>query len=167
MTLQVLFRLNFLVVLLCLTMNRPYQFYYFVPLVSFWFLVVYAVLGVWPRAHVDINSECEQTRTWLRRSTGVRSHFTCSVLKWLLRLTYVKRDTLHTKFKQKCLALVYSLCVYLMQYFEAVVRCSSSVSELCGLGFETSSSGDCHTHILSFRGNVKYPLLTQSVDWRV
>ena len=52
-----LFRVNFLVVLLCLTMNRPYQFYYFVPLVSFWFLVVYAVLGVWPR--VDSKSfEC-------------------------------------------------------------------------------------------------------------
>ena len=55
--LQVLFRVNFLVVLLCLTMNRPYQFYYFVPLVTFWFLVVYAVLGVWPR--VDSKSfEC-------------------------------------------------------------------------------------------------------------
>ena len=36
--LQVLFRMNFLTFVLCLCMNRPYQFYYFVPLVSFWFL---------------------------------------------------------------------------------------------------------------------------------
>ena len=55
--LQVLFRVNFLVVLLCLTMNRPYQFYYFVPLVLFWFLVVYAVLGVWPRVNTNDNPE--------------------------------------------------------------------------------------------------------------
>ena len=36
--LQVLFRMNFLTFALCLCMNRPYQFYYFVPLVSFWYL---------------------------------------------------------------------------------------------------------------------------------
>ncbi|XP_049269076.1 N-acetylneuraminate 9-O-acetyltransferase [Rhipicephalus sanguineus] len=46
---RVLFRTNLLVVLLCLCMNRPYQFYYFVPLVSFWFLVVAATLGSLPR----------------------------------------------------------------------------------------------------------------------
>ncbi|XP_050049106.1 N-acetylneuraminate (7)9-O-acetyltransferase isoform X3 [Dermacentor andersoni] len=46
---RVLFRTNLLVVLLCLGMNRPYQFYYFVPLVSFWFLVVAATLGSLPR----------------------------------------------------------------------------------------------------------------------
>jgi len=36
-------------VTLCLCMNRPYQFYYFVPLVSFWFLVVYLVLALPPQ----------------------------------------------------------------------------------------------------------------------
>ncbi|XP_062385926.1 N-acetylneuraminate 9-O-acetyltransferase [Sardina pilchardus] len=46
---QVLFRLNFLVVVLCLVMDRPYQFYYFVPLVTFWFVVIYATMALWPQ----------------------------------------------------------------------------------------------------------------------
>ncbi|KAM6959218.1 LOW QUALITY PROTEIN: N-acetylneuraminate (7)9-O-acetyltransferase-like [Aplochiton taeniatus] len=46
---QVLFRLNFLVLVLCLVMDRPYQFYYFVPLVSFWFIVIYATMALWPQ----------------------------------------------------------------------------------------------------------------------
>ncbi|XP_067001977.1 N-acetylneuraminate 9-O-acetyltransferase [Anabrus simplex] len=46
---EILFRLNFMTVTLCLCMNRPYQFYYFVPLVSFWFLMVYIVLALPPQ----------------------------------------------------------------------------------------------------------------------
>ncbi|XP_064204331.1 N-acetylneuraminate 9-O-acetyltransferase isoform X1 [Anguilla rostrata] len=46
---QVLFRLNFLVIVLCLVMDRPYQFYYFVPLVTFWFAVIYGTLAMWPQ----------------------------------------------------------------------------------------------------------------------
>ncbi|KAL7743039.1 hypothetical protein ACLKA6_005786 [Drosophila palustris] len=46
---QSLFRVNFLSVLLCFCMNRPYQFYYFVPLLSFWLCVVYFVLSLPPR----------------------------------------------------------------------------------------------------------------------
>ncbi|KAM9307880.1 N-acetylneuraminate (7)9-O-acetyltransferase [Gastrophryne carolinensis] len=46
---QVLFRLNFLVVVLCIVMDRPYQFYYFVPLVTFWFMVIYASMALWPQ----------------------------------------------------------------------------------------------------------------------
>ncbi|XP_008161670.2 N-acetylneuraminate 9-O-acetyltransferase isoform X2 [Chrysemys picta bellii] len=46
---QVLFRLNFLVVVLCIVMDRPYQFYYFVPLVTVWFMIIYATLAVWPQ----------------------------------------------------------------------------------------------------------------------
>lgn len=41
---RVIFRLNFLTVVLCLTMNRPYQFYSFIPLVSFWFTLVSSIL---------------------------------------------------------------------------------------------------------------------------
>lgn len=36
-------------VVICLCMNRPYQSYYFVPLVSFWYLVVYIVLALPPK----------------------------------------------------------------------------------------------------------------------
>ncbi|XP_038598338.1 N-acetylneuraminate 9-O-acetyltransferase [Tachyglossus aculeatus] len=46
---QVLFRLNFLVVVLCIVMDRPYQFYYFVPLVTVWFVVIYVTLALWPQ----------------------------------------------------------------------------------------------------------------------
>jgi len=46
---QVLVRFNLLVIILCLVMNRPYQFYYFVPLVTFWFVVSYVTMAVWPR----------------------------------------------------------------------------------------------------------------------
>lgn len=46
---QVVFRLNFLVVVLCIVMDRPYQFYYFVPLVTFWFVIIYGSLAVWPQ----------------------------------------------------------------------------------------------------------------------
>ncbi|XP_055013218.1 N-acetylneuraminate 9-O-acetyltransferase-like [Boleophthalmus pectinirostris] len=46
---QVLFRLNFLVLVLCAVMDRPYQFYYFVPLVSFWFVIIYGALAAWPQ----------------------------------------------------------------------------------------------------------------------
>lgn len=48
---QVMFRLNFLTVSLCLCMNRPYQFYHFVPLVSFWFLVIYFLAWIPPRIY--------------------------------------------------------------------------------------------------------------------
>lgn len=55
--LQILFRMNFMTIVLCLCMNRPYQFYYFVPLISFWFCMIYFVLAMPPHiTSLDIES---------------------------------------------------------------------------------------------------------------
>ncbi|XP_069504674.1 N-acetylneuraminate (7)9-O-acetyltransferase isoform X2 [Ambystoma mexicanum] len=58
---QVVFRLNFLVVVLCIVMDRPYQFYYFVPLVTFWFVVIYGTLAAWPQI---IQKQANGNRLW-------------------------------------------------------------------------------------------------------
>ncbi|EDS39086.1 CAS1 domain containing 1 [Culex quinquefasciatus] len=47
--LSVMFKINFFTVVLCLCMNRPYQFYFFVPLLSFWFCMIYFLLSIPPR----------------------------------------------------------------------------------------------------------------------
>ncbi|XP_043225146.1 N-acetylneuraminate 9-O-acetyltransferase-like [Amphibalanus amphitrite] len=46
---KVVFRMNMLTVTLCFCMNRPYQFYYFVPLVTFWYVMLYIMLVIPPR----------------------------------------------------------------------------------------------------------------------
>eukprot|EP00057_Strongylocentrotus_purpuratus_P025684 XP_011680158.1 PREDICTED: CAS1 domain-containing protein 1 [Strongylocentrotus purpuratus] len=46
---NVMFRMNLMVFFLCLVMDRQYQLYYFVPLVSFWFLIIYATMAIFPR----------------------------------------------------------------------------------------------------------------------
>ncbi|KAJ0061407.1 hypothetical protein NL108_000232, partial [Boleophthalmus pectinirostris] len=58
---QVLFRLNFLVLVLCAVMDKPYQFYYFVPLVSFWFVIIYSTLALRPQI-VQKKANC--SRLW-------------------------------------------------------------------------------------------------------
>lgn len=54
---QNLFRTNFATIVLCLCMNRPYQFYYFVPLMSFWYCVLYVILALPPQITAQ---SCEQ-----------------------------------------------------------------------------------------------------------
>ncbi|CAH1788983.1 unnamed protein product [Owenia fusiformis] len=71
---SVMFRMNLLVIVLCFVMNRPYQFYYFVPLVSFWFMVVYVVMAIWP--HVTEKSTLEYKR-----------HYFYMVAKFLIVVT--------------------------------------------------------------------------------
>nr|XP_023014040.1 N-acetylneuraminate 9-O-acetyltransferase [Leptinotarsa decemlineata] len=51
---RMLFQLNFMTVTLCLCMNRPYQFYYFGPLLSFWYLMIYCFLAFPP--HITAQS---------------------------------------------------------------------------------------------------------------
>lgn len=45
---QMLFKYNFLTITLCLLMNRHYQSYYYPPLLSFYFILMYVVLGCIP-----------------------------------------------------------------------------------------------------------------------
>lgn len=47
--LNVMFRINFMTIVLCFAMNRPYQFYFFAPLVSFWYAVCYITISLPPR----------------------------------------------------------------------------------------------------------------------
>ena len=47
--LNVMFRINFMTIVLCFSMNRPYQFYFFAPLVSFWFAITYVFFTLPPR----------------------------------------------------------------------------------------------------------------------
>ena len=52
-------RLNLLTVVLCVIMNRPYQFYYYVPMVSFWYTIFHVTMALPPRLNAPshVNSE--------------------------------------------------------------------------------------------------------------
>ncbi|KAL5006102.1 hypothetical protein ScPMuIL_017260 [Solemya velum] len=73
---QVIFRMNFLVVVLCFVMDRPYQFYYFVPLVSYWYMVVYITMAVWP--HLSKSS-----------AEANQMHYVYMLLKFLVLVTVI------------------------------------------------------------------------------
>ncbi|CAF1286098.1 unnamed protein product, partial [Didymodactylos carnosus] len=52
--LQMLFKYNFLTITLCLIMNRNYQSYYYPPLISFYFIMVYFTMAILPpRIHMS------------------------------------------------------------------------------------------------------------------
>ena len=40
--------MNFLTIVLCIAMNKAYQAYYFVPLITFWYSLQYAVTAIPP-----------------------------------------------------------------------------------------------------------------------
>ncbi|XP_041374729.1 N-acetylneuraminate 9-O-acetyltransferase-like [Gigantopelta aegis] len=86
--LEVLFRLNLLVIVLCFVMNRPYQFYYFVPLVSFWFIVCYVTMAMWP--HVTQPSVESNTR-----------HYFYMVIKFVILITVISLFYLSEVFFEK------------------------------------------------------------------
>lgn len=56
-----MFRLNFLTVILCLVMNQPYQFYYYVPLVSFWYTVFHITMVLPPRLSKPSHASSEHS----------------------------------------------------------------------------------------------------------
>jgi len=67
-------------------MNRPYQFYYFVPLVSFWFVFIYVTMTVWPRittTSVDSKSSWRVSLTECQRKARHAPVMSDEVLAWL------------------------------------------------------------------------------------
>lgn len=57
---QVLLRLNLFTVLVAMVMGSVYEQYYFPPLVSFWFIVLYTFMATWPRlTHQTVMGEWE------------------------------------------------------------------------------------------------------------
>ncbi|RNA44489.1 CAS1 domain-containing 1 [Brachionus plicatilis] len=49
--------LNFLPIMLCFAMNRMYQFYEFIPVITFWFIVAYLVMVIYPRVSENTAKE--------------------------------------------------------------------------------------------------------------
>ncbi|XP_028402866.1 N-acetylneuraminate 9-O-acetyltransferase-like [Dendronephthya gigantea] len=77
---QVVVRINIFVVVLCLIMGRPYQFYYFVPLVTFWFFVLYVVLLFYPSVTAKLVEDDPKYLTWI--AVKLLFMFTTTYLVW-------------------------------------------------------------------------------------
>ncbi|CAG9561488.1 unnamed protein product [Danaus chrysippus] len=73
---RVIFRLNFLTVVLCLTMNRPYQFYSFIPLVSFWYTLMFAIFSLPPHLSPPHSLEPYQSVYTVIKTLGLLSMVT-------------------------------------------------------------------------------------------
>ena len=53
--------MNLFTVLVVMVMGSAYEQYYFVPLVSFWFVVLYIFMATWPRVtHHTVMGEWEE-----------------------------------------------------------------------------------------------------------
>ena len=93
--------MNFFVVLLCFAMNMPYQAYYFVPLITFWFVTQTLMLNL------DL-----PVMVWILNS---KPFF--RVLIWALQLTLVLFRTTKER-KKDCLTLLKLLTSSITHIFQ-------------------------------------------------
>lgn len=83
---RTLFQLNFMTVTLCLCMNRPYQFYYFVPLISFWYTMVYAFMVLPP---VITAAQTNNTSTGTEGQLGTNIQYLYLVIKFVVMFSII------------------------------------------------------------------------------
>ncbi|CAL8104981.1 unnamed protein product [Calicophoron daubneyi] len=76
--LDVMYRMNFFVLGLCLVMNRSYMFYYFMPLVSFWFTVLMLVFTIFPRVSGVATSDSEGQQKHVRLNSELFDSVNCT-----------------------------------------------------------------------------------------
>ncbi|XP_064602906.1 N-acetylneuraminate 9-O-acetyltransferase-like isoform X2 [Liolophura sinensis] len=102
--LQTFIRLNLLVLLLCVVMNRAYQFYYFVPLVSFWFVVIYTTMAMYPKITTSLIESKQNQGYWY---AGMGSKLV--VLTIVITLLYVCKTGFDCLFSIPVLARMFVL----------------------------------------------------------
>eukprot|EP00794_Sanderia_malayensis_P017222 gene17222-18943_t len=68
---QVLAKLNIVCVAVCLFMDRPYQFYYFTPILSIWFMFLYVMMIFPPRLTATYVTDNFKNYSWVMLKFGV------------------------------------------------------------------------------------------------
>ncbi|XP_077970440.1 N-acetylneuraminate (7)9-O-acetyltransferase-like isoform X2 [Styela clava] len=111
--LNVVFRINLLTVSLCLVMDRSYQFYYFVPLCTFWFVILYISMTIWPRANIKMQTATTNGTIPEPSSNGPEKDY--PLRNFNLRSPYSIMF-----FKLVMLFLVISVLFVSQSYFEAI-----------------------------------------------